>query len=60
MKCQACKGSGNGGACLICDGSGQVCDICGEAAEVGADTCEDCLDEAEPVAAAIKKIGGAA
>ena len=65
MKCSQCDGEGVVDhpftiRCGCCDGSGQLCDICGEAAEVGADTCEDCLDEAEPVANAIKRIGGAA
>ncbi len=63
MKCENCQSAGvvdSTFQCLVCEGSGQVCDVCGEAAEVGADLCEECRNEAEPVADAIKKIGGAA
>lgn len=49
MKCDTCDGTGTGRTekdwCSICDGTGFLCDICGEAAEAGADTCDDCLEE---------------
>lgn len=52
MKCEACKGTGDGvkdsdGRCSICDGSGEVCDICGEATEPGQNICVACQEEDE-------------
>jgi len=49
MKCENCHGTGEGStefsACFICDGSGTLCDICGEASDADIDTCPDCEDE---------------
>jgi RecJ-like exonuclease len=49
MKCEACKGTGDGGKgkpCFECDGTGSKCDVCGEACDAGADLCDDCREEA--------------
>ena len=38
MKCEACKGTGEGGKgkpCFECDGKGSKCDLCGEACDAG-------------------------
>ncbi len=61
MKCENCQGTGAVDStfqCSICEGSGTTCDVCGEAAEVGADLCDDCQEEAEPVSDAIRHFGG--
>ena len=50
MKCEACDGSGEGGAgrpCFECDGSGNKCDVCGEACDAGEDRCAECEAEAK-------------
>ena len=49
MICENCKGTGKGGLggnCLICKGTGKVCDVCGEQCEEGADVClsDDCQE----------------
>ena len=55
MKCESCNGSGQssnpGQDCFFCNGSGKMCDCCGEAlsveeAEMG-DICEICESEQE-------------
>ena len=50
MNCQACDGTGDGRKfgdrnCSICNGSGSVCDVCGEAVAEGEDLCGECLTE---------------
>ena len=49
MKCPDCDGSGDGGvdhhSCFLCDGSGTLCDRCGEAADAGAALCDECEEE---------------
>lgn len=50
MKCEACNGTGksseNEQDCFLCDGSGELCDKCGEAsAEPGENICSKCRDE---------------
>jgi hypothetical protein len=53
MKCESCQGTGDGlktgdGNCSECNGSGTVCDVCGDPAETGQTMCEDgLLEEAE-------------
>jgi len=50
MICKDCDGKGNftcykGGEeveCLVCNGTGSICDICGESCESGMDKCENC------------------
>jgi hypothetical protein len=43
MNCHQCDG--NDEQCLACDGTGHVCDICGEACpEVGMDLCAKCME----------------
>lgn len=47
MICIACGGSGDGTkhgekACIVCDGTGSVCDHCGESCEEGMDICLKC------------------
>jgi len=47
MECEFCNGSGDGlkpgdGRCSICNGSGEVCDVCGEATEAGQNICDRC------------------
>lgn len=32
----------NGSLCLRCDGTGHLCDTCGESADPGAALCDDC------------------
>lgn len=48
MKCNSCDGTGEsankGQNCFECNGSGLICDECGEAAE-DSDTCESCMAE---------------
>jgi len=49
MKCESCDGKGKddaGKTCFACDGSGEICDICGEASEEpGANVCKECANE---------------
>lgn len=49
MKCEDCNGTGEsskaGKPCFICDGSGELCDVCGEASEPGQNVCEECDSE---------------
>jgi hypothetical protein len=40
MICPDCGGEDEG--CLRCNGSGTVCDVCGEATEAGLDLCKWC------------------
>jgi hypothetical protein len=52
MICIACNGTGDGSkhgekACMLCDGTGHVCDICGESCETGMDLCINCDNEQE-------------
>ncbi len=52
MNCQACDGTGDGRKfgdrnCSICNGSGSVCDVCGEAVAEGEDVCGECEGERE-------------
>jgi hypothetical protein len=45
VKCEDCEGTGeaaNGKPCFICDGHGELCDVCGESPEA----CE--CDEDDP------------
>ena len=47
MKCDSCGGSGDGikkgnGNCSVCDGTGEVCEYCGEPTEAGQNVCEEC------------------
>lgn len=48
MDCQACNGTGDGRKfgdrnCSICNGSGSVCDVCGEVVDAGECICRECL-----------------
>lgn len=44
MICSDCHGDES--VCLLCDGHGNLCDICGEATgEPGLDVCEACRAE---------------
>lgn len=52
MTCIACNGTGDGikhgeKACILCDGTGNVCDQCGESCEDGMDLCVKCETEKE-------------
>lgn len=52
MKCDDCEGTGKsenvGQRCFMCNGSGQMCDICGGACAKDDDgVCEDCIDGPE-------------
>jgi len=52
MQCEDCKGTGEsankGEACFMCNGTGTVCDKCGEASEEeGMDVCMSCVAEEE-------------
>ncbi len=47
MTCIACNGTGDGikhgeAACIVCEGTGHICDKCGEFCEEGMDICSDC------------------
>lgn len=47
MNCIACDGTGDGlkfgdKNCSICDGSGCVCNVCGEAVDEGESLCREC------------------
>lgn len=47
MRCESCQGTGDGHIkgrpCSDCDGTGERCDVCGEAVdEVGQNICNDC------------------
>jgi|GEM_PF-4375504 len=47
MKCEACGGTGDGRVkgdrnCSICNGTGWVCDVCGESVDEGLDFCDAC------------------
>lgn len=49
MTCIYCEGTGDGkkpgdGNCSICDGTGHVCDICGDPCEDGEYLCIECDD----------------
>jgi hypothetical protein len=44
MECESCKGE-QGKRCLLCNGTGHVCDKCGEPAEDSGGMCMDCIDE---------------
>lgn len=50
MKCHNCDGLGDGGngqdTCFICNGSGTLCDICGEPSDADIETCYECEAEA--------------
>ena len=54
MECKNCGGRGdlskNGQIieCLACNGTGSVCDICGESCESGTDKCGKCEDNTTP------------
>ena len=51
MKCEVCLGSGDSRVkgdkkCLLCNGSGELCDVCGEAVEEpGQNICDLCYVE---------------
>jgi RecJ-like exonuclease len=52
MKCELCNGTGDGATkglkgCSVCNGSGEVCDICGEATEPGQNICDECENDEE-------------
>jgi len=52
MTCPECNGTGDSGKpglrCFFCNGSGSLCDQCGEACgEPGQDLCEQCAEIAE-------------
>ncbi len=52
MICIACNETGDGikhgeQACMLCDGTGHVCDICGESCEESMDICIRCENEQE-------------
>ena len=49
MICKDCDGkgdfkskSGDDIECLACNGTGSLCDVCGEPCEAGMDRCENC------------------
>lgn len=53
MNCESCKGTGQsanaGQPCFFCNGSGQMCDGCGEAMDgddidLGGGKCQTCVD----------------
>jgi RecJ-like exonuclease len=49
MKCERCFGTGHlfGDECAECDGSGYVCDICGDPLPIrGARLCDQCWRKA--------------
>ena len=50
MKCESCNGTGDGAKkndhnCSICNGTGCLCDGCGESCEIESNICELCLEE---------------
>ena len=50
MKCEACNGLGDGAKkgdknCSLCNGTGEVCDICGESTETAQNICDLCQEE---------------
>lgn len=50
MKCDSCEGTGKsankGQACFLCNGSGSMCDVCGEACDDrGQNVCTKCQEE---------------
>lgn len=52
MTCEACKGTGKsakpGMPCFMCNGSGEMCDRCGEASEEpGQNVCDECANGEE-------------
>ena len=50
MECQDCDGSGYGAKdtdCLTCNGTGNICDVCGESCEAGTDICFGCDNKGE-------------
>lgn len=54
MKCESCDGTGDGltlgdRRCSACNGTGNICDVCGESCETGLDICEQCLKEEEEI-----------
>ena len=49
MKCEACNGTGKSAkkdqSCFMCNGTGSMCDICGEAVnDAGMDLCSACME----------------
>jgi len=47
MTCKNCQGTGESPVnpnlpCIICDGSGSLCDVCGESCDTGLDLCPSC------------------
>lgn len=50
MRCEACKGTGlnaNNKPCAWCEGTGTMCDYCGESCAKGFNLCELCQQEEE-------------
>lgn len=49
MRCPDCEcGEFDGATCFRCDGSGEVCDLCGEAmSDPCRNLCQDCEMESE-------------
>lgn len=46
MPCPQCNDSADNHNCLRCDGTGRVCDLCGEAScDIGSDLCSACQRE---------------
>lgn len=50
MKCEDCDGTGEseikGKPCFVCNGTGEMCDVCGEAVdEAGQNICDACQAE---------------
>jgi RecJ-like exonuclease len=49
MECPDCKGTGKSDPhciCFRCDGSGELCDVCGESCEeIGQNVCDSCTRE---------------
>jgi hypothetical protein len=45
MICHDCKGiDDNMPNCFRCDGTGSLCDTCGESCEPGSDECDGCAE----------------
>lgn len=43
MECPDCEGKDK--KCIRCNGSGYICNVCGEATDDGSDICDECEEE---------------